>query len=445
MNTPALGFDDPKTQGILALAAGLLQGSGPSRTPVGFGQVLGQGLTSGLQGMQAAKLNNLQMAMLQAKAGAAKAEGLKDDAARAREERRLAIMNGGNAAAGATAGGPWSSEYASQNPSEAPWVQLETKGQRLIDADFIDDGKKLIETAKIMKDRLEFRDGVWYDKFTGKPVVGGHMVNKDGFGSLLNVGPGGQIGMGPMAGSNDRYLAQQRLGEQARAERALELVPATSPTAPPTYRSRESLLNAPVPGGAPAGSATPVAAGMSPVVAAGLAADTEQQKAVSLNFGKIFNDYQNASMANPAKIAKLKQIGTLLDGFEGGSLSGTGKEIASAASSLGVKIDAKLGNKEAAEAMSNEIALALRSTGAGEGMPGAMSEGDRKFLKEMAPSMSQSNAGRKQIIEARVKVMERENQVAGMARQYRQRYGKLDDGFFSQLQDWSNANPLFAK
>lgn len=42
---------DPKTLGLLGLAQGLLQSSGPSRTPVSFGQALG----GGLQGMQQAR------------------------------------------------------------------------------------------------------------------------------------------------------------------------------------------------------------------------------------------------------------------------------------------------------------------------------------------------------------------------------------------------------
>jgi hypothetical protein len=76
-------------------------------------------------------------------------------------------------------------------------------------------------------------------------------------------------------------------------------------------------------------------------------------------------------------------------------------------------------------------------------MPGAMSDQDREFLKSMTPNLAQTNDGRKQIIDARVKMMERENQIAGMARKYRAKYKALDDGFFDQLQDWSNRNPIF--
>ena len=43
-------LDDPRTAGLLRVATGLLQGSGPSRAPVGFGQLLG---AAGNEGMAA--------------------------------------------------------------------------------------------------------------------------------------------------------------------------------------------------------------------------------------------------------------------------------------------------------------------------------------------------------------------------------------------------------
>ena len=182
---------------------------------------------------------------------------------------------------------------------------------------------------------------------------------------------------------------------------------------------------------------------MSPAATAQQAADAAQTKLISENYGKVFNDLQNASMANPAKIAKYQQIGTLLDGFEGGKLSKTGLDIAKAANSAGIKIDPKLSNKEAAEAMAGEAALDMRSTANGGGMPGAMSDADREFLKGMTPNMAQTDKGRKMIIDSKVKLLERENKVAEMSRAYVKKYGKLDADFFSQLQDWSNRNPMF--
>lgn len=68
------GFDDPKTLGLLGMAAPLLQAGGYSQTPVSLGQALGaglqggvQGYASGMQNQQMAKLRSFQMAEMERK------------------------------------------------------------------------------------------------------------------------------------------------------------------------------------------------------------------------------------------------------------------------------------------------------------------------------------------------------------------------------------------
>jgi hypothetical protein len=47
------------------------------------------------------------------------------------------------------------------------------------------------------------------------------------------------------------------------------------------------------------------------------------------------------------------------------------------------------------------------------------------------------------MIEYRVKLAQREQEVAKKARAYRKKHGKFDEGFYDELQEWSNKNPLF--
>jgi hypothetical protein len=300
-------------------------------------------------------------------------------------------------------------------------------------AGLLDEANKMGDLAKKLDNDLEMKDGVWYDKRTGKPYAAGHMINQSGFGVGTALSPTGQISMGPLHGAQQTYGLQQQIGEAAKAQYDLQKVPATSPTSQPRFDSRLNLLQQ---GGA---------AGMSPVQEAGVAADAAQSLEVSKNFGTIYNNLQNSSMQNPAKIAKLQQIGNLLGDFEGGKFSKSAMGLAQAFNSAGIKIDPRLPNKEAAEALTGEIALELRNASAGAGMPGHLSDQDREFLKGMTPQRAQTAEGRKTIINSRVKLMERDNQIANMARQYRQKYGKLDDSFFGQLQDWSNRNQIFKK
>ena len=459
MEFPALSIDDPKTQGILALAAGLLQAGGPSRTPVNFGQALGQGALSGLSGYQSAQqaAQQAQLVKLHAQLYGAQAGKLNEDIKR--QQRLGQIMTNDAPMDVASTGGTLPAAYGqpgfqpgvSQPRSPSPLDMYKAKASQLVKEGFFKEGNELAEFITKMEPKLEFKDGVWYDKTSGSPVRGGAFVNQQGFGGLMNVGPNGQISMGPLAGAAERYGEQQGIGARTSAAYDLVTVPATGPNSPPTYASRLSLL--PGQGGAPAAPVGPQgaipparpAAGMSPADTAAQAANAAQQLEISKNYGSIYNSLQNASMANPGKIAKVQRIGTLLGDFEGGKFSGTGLEIARGANSLGLKIDQKLPNKEAAQALTNEVALELRSTADGHGMPGAMSDADREFLKAMTPQMAQTAEGRKTIIESKVKVMQRENQVAEMARQYKKKYGSLNEDFFTQLSGWSERNPMFKK
>lgn len=150
-----------------------------------------------------------------------------------------------------------------------------------------------------------------------------------------------------------------------------------------------------------------------------------------------------AGFSAPQRIAKYQQLGALLSDVDGGKLTATGTNLASAMNSLGLKIDKNLPNKEAAAALGNEMALQLRSPASGAGMPGAMSDKDREFLVGMIPNAGQTLEGRKMLIQAQVALAQREQQVATFMRNYEKKYGKLDNGFFEQMQAWSEANPLF--
>jgi len=193
---------------------------------------------------------------------------------------------------------------------------------------------------------------------------------------------------------------------------------------------------------APAGN---MAAGPSVGETNAAAADKEYQTNVAKDQVEQRKSIMNAGFVAPSKIAKLQQIDKLLGDFEGGKLSQTGVDFASAMNSLGIKVDKNLPNKEAAQAMSREIALSLRNPAGGAGMPGALSDADRNFLSSMTPDIGQTAQGRKQIITSGIAIEKRNQQVSDFARKYEAKYGKLDNGFYSQLSAWSSANPLFAQ
>jgi hypothetical protein len=460
---PRNSFADPQAMALLGLAQGLFKAGGASPMPGGIGGALGQGIGGALSGAMGAQHMNQQQQLVDLEK--AKADMTRQQLLQAQRQFQVqqdllsrfmpqATPQEPTAAAGgglspnsaAAVGAPWAagapsspSPVAPQSaPQQFPFDPTQIAMMRIAGL------PDLSGAYKIAQPDVEVKDGVMYDKHSGKVVTTIPTMNQQGFSTqLVPDGKGGWT-VAQTPGGLDAFLAQQRAGARATAERDLVTVPATGPNTPPTYRSRESLLpGAPNAGGTGVGGAP--AAGMAPAVAADSAASAAQKTKVAENYASIYNNLQNAAMSNSAKIAKVERVGSLLEGFEGGKLSKSAMDFASAANSLGLKIDPKLPNKQAAEALSKEMALDLRSTANGAGMPGAMSDADRDYLKSMTPDVGSTAEGRKMIVEAKVALLKRESTVADMARQYTKKHGGLNEDFFTQLQGWSERNPIFKK
>lgn len=171
--------------------------------------------------------------------------------------------------------------------------------------------------------------------------------------------------------------------------------------------------------------------------------ETEEAKAVGKGAGAEYINLQDAGKAALASEAKYRRLGKLLDQAEPGKFRGTTKAIAEVAQAVGFNIDPRLPAAQAAEAISNQLALELRNTEGGAGMPGAMSDKDREFLMRSVPGLTQTPGGIKLLIEYKQKLNQRAKQAATMARAYRQRNGGFDYGFYDQLAAWSAENPMF--
>lgn len=172
--------------------------------------------------------------------------------------------------------------------------------------------------------------------------------------------------------------------------------------------------------------------------------ETEEAKTVGKGFGEDYMSIQKGGQAANGKIARYQRLSQLLDGVNTGKLTPMGTEIASAAQSLGLNVDPNLGNKQAAAALSNEMALSLRDPSGGAGMPGALSNQDREFLTRMVPGIDKTPAGRKLMTDTAVALAKRDIEVANLARQYRVKHGSIDDGFYQELQQYADSHPLFS-
>jgi hypothetical protein len=173
--------------------------------------------------------------------------------------------------------------------------------------------------------------------------------------------------------------------------------------------------------------------------------ESAENKAVGEGMGKQYLAIQQTGLDAPSKLSKLDRLDYLLDGLNTGKLAPTFAQLASIGESFGITLDKNLGPKQAALALSREIALTLRNPAGGAGMPGALSDADREFLVTMTPGLTQSPEGNRLILETARKLAQRDMQVAKIARDYRKKHGTLDEGFYDALEDFANANPLFKR
>jgi type II secretory pathway pseudopilin PulG len=165
------------------------------------------------------------------------------------------------------------------------------------------------------------------------------------------------------------------------------------------------------------------------------------ENSYSTNQGKEFSEMMSGinkvAFAAPAQIRKLERMESLLDGVDGGKLAPTGLDIASAANAIGIKLDPKLGNKEAAQALAREIAGGFRQPGTGP-----MTDKDFENFLLQVPDLSKTAEGRKQITATMKAAANRDIQIAKMAREYARKNSSIDNDFLDLAAQYIAENPV---
>lgn len=456
---------DPMNLALLAAGAAGLEAGGPSLKPVSTGQAIGRMVNTGLGAYSSALGNQMKQDEMQQMADYRKAQAaqLNQKVADQKElndffKSRLTMTPGltpsADMAASVTALGH-GAQYGDIGPTVTNAARMDAirpsqlQGQNSAFPFSLNDiaylktkGVDLSDAYKLATDPIQLTGGsVYRDRVTGQEryipkLPDGMALGSDGKVTVL---PGYITGNDDIksgeafsqeigkAKLDPFYTVDDRGNKVLSGSRAQALGfgsgfgGGTGPLSPPASNN---------------GGGSGIVTERSP---AATAYDTEMAKDYAARYAGI----NKAAFTAPNQIAKLQRIGQLLDQHDGGKFSQTGLELAQMANSLGFKLDKNLGNKEAASALSNEIALSLRDPSNGGGMPGALSDSDRQFLASMSPGLGQSKEGRTQMINAGVALQKRNQQVYAMAQKYAKKYGRVDDGFYSQLQDWSERNPLF--
>ncbi|SPA24585.1 conserved hypothetical protein [Cupriavidus taiwanensis] len=304
-------------------------------------------------------------------------------------------------------------------------------------------GPDLFEQYKYANDGIKLEAGNYY-----KNPITGEVTHYTKVDNGQTVGPNGVVSTAPGYAQSNAQIkgAEAQAVESAKAGFDLVAVPDGKGGTVMMPRVQASQFLRQGYGGAPGASAPGGGFGSTPS-----AADTEYEAEMAKQSAGQYKTIQDAGSSAGSRINNLQRIGSLLGDFEGGKFTNAQTGMASALNSLGIKVDPRLGNKEAAAALGNEMALKLRDPANGGGMPGAMSDADREFLRSMVPNASQTAEGRKLMIDAGIKIAQRDQQVANFARQWRAKQGRLDKPdvngltFADHLQQWSSRNPLFQR
>lgn len=176
-----------------------------------------------------------------------------------------------------------------------------------------------------------------------------------------------------------------------------------------------------------------------------------QENAFSKEYGKsLAESYSNlmkGDLAASSTLNNLSRLESLLKSAgQTGPIAPTLVGIKAVAKQLGItdpNIADATDYAKASAALSNQLALELRNPSGGAGMPGALSDKDREFLVGMTAGIHQLPNANAMVIETRRRVARREKEVAKLARDYRKRTGRFDEGFYEELARYSEANPLF--
>lgn len=174
-------------------------------------------------------------------------------------------------------------------------------------------------------------------------------------------------------------------------------------------------------------------------------------KAGAAEMGKLHAGTYDLLRKNAAGADQLiDQLDTVERAINTGIQTGLGGDAIQYVRRIGTALGIADANKTAAgellNAVGNKLALAVRSPGGeGGGMPGAMSDADRMFLRDTVPGLLKTPEGNRQLIAIMRAAAERHRTLHRMAVEYaRENGGQLDPAFDLKVREYVDANPLSA-
>lgn len=302
----------------------------------------------------------------------------------------------------------------------------------------------VLDILKAQQPDVAYDRGYGYNRKTGAPVGAFHA--DVGEGRMAILGPDGNPTRIQNIDGYTRSLAEAeaaKTGAQEGAKAAFVYGNARNQARGSAEGSAPyDFINVPGPNGQPMTISKAQAAGgmFEGQTPADAAYGNDIAKAAATQFQGLQTAGQNATK----KIATYQQLGKLLQDVDGGRLTPAGTEIASTLNSIGFKVDKNLGNKQAAEALMNQLVLDANGGSLGPGVSNA----DVQFLAKTGPNLTQSAEGRQKLMTYAIASEQRKQSVAQKARAWQQRFGRIDKPdatgktFYDYLDAWATKNPL---
>ncbi len=155
-----------------------------------------------------------------------------------------------------------------------------------------------------------------------------------------------------------------------------------------------------------------------------------------------FVDLQKAGRDANGTLSTLRVMDKLIDNPN--FYSGTGGQYATQFKrllvSMGVKDAENAAPNELFQKLSNKIVLDMN----GGSLGNQVSNADRSFIENTVANPSNTPEGNRQIIQMAMRIEQRKQEVAKLARDYAKSHnGRIDAGFDEQLSGWTEKNPLF--
>jgi hypothetical protein len=166
------------------------------------------------------------------------------------------------------------------------------------------------------------------------------------------------------------------------------------------------------------------AAGATQIVMPG---DKAEDKALAELGIEQYKGAQSTLETAQPKLGTIEVMGQLLDQINTGKLQPALADIKGWADAFGIAVPGieKLAPAQAFNALANQMTLQARSTANGTGMPGAMSDADREFLRQMVPGLEKQKGTNRALLDIMRRLTLREQEIASIKLRYFDKYGTM--------------------